>query len=353
MPFVDSLSSVAVRELDSWSRLALNIAYGGYIGCTAPLEHLAVMNLLRGISMLTCTEASRGRTRLALPAPEVVAASPAHPAREISFDASFFAYPAGEVSLNDALPIDIPGFREVTCFVSPLLQDLTSKICLRLSSCNAPLNPRTRPREIALLSTPASAVTPADLAGMHYNKGSLKVERRSSFLWLNLSTSSKLKISLCTNDVLPRNWQRKLAITTPDVGASSPAHSAEKLEVIEALPVPEVEAISVALPAEKTDLVEATRIDDMALRDKNNSGDTMSVSETIASKFVSNKNENEMNNHEQQLSEANFVSGKKKVRNTFKLGSRKQGLNFKWSPQSVTGTLQIDVSQFFMHQSYY
>ena len=55
----------------------------------------------------------------------------------------------------------------------------------------------------------------------------------------------------------------------------------------------------------------------MALRDKNNSGDTMSVSETIASKFVSNKNENEMNNHEQQLSEANFVSGKKKVRNTF------------------------------------
>ena len=76
---------------------------------------------------------------------------------------------------------------------------------------------------------------------------------------------------------------------------------------------------------EKTDLVEATRIDDMALRtriddmalrDKNNSGDTMSVSETIASKFASN-------DHEQQLGEANFVSGKNKVRNTFKLGSRK------------------------------
>ena len=155
------------RASDSSSRLALNIVYGGYIGCTAPLEQLAVMNLLRGIGMLTCTEASRGRTRLALPAPEVVAASSAHPAREISFDASSFAYPAGEVSFNDALPTDIPAFREVTCFVSPLLQDLTSKICLRLSSCNAPLNPRTRPREIALLSTPASAVTPADLAEMH------------------------------------------------------------------------------------------------------------------------------------------------------------------------------------------
>ena len=66
----------------------------------------------------------------------------------------------------------------------------------------------------------------------------------------------------------------------------------------------------------KTDLDEATRIDGMALRDKNNSGDSMSLSETIASKFASN-------DHEQQLSEANFVSGKKKVRNTFKLGSRR------------------------------
>ena len=115
---------------------------------------------------------------------------------------------------------------------------------------------------------------------------------------------------------LPRKRRGKLAITTTEAGASSPAHSAKKVEVIEDLPVLEVGAVSVALPAEKTDLVEATRIDVMALRDKNNSGDTMSVSETIASKFASN-------DHEQQLSEANSVCGKKKVRNTFKLGSRK------------------------------
>ena len=288
--------------------------------------------------MLTCTEESRGRTRLTLPAPVVAAASPAHPAGEISFDASSFAYPAGEVSFNNVLPTDISALREVTCFVSPSLEDLTSKICSRLSSCNAPLNPRSRQRGITLPSAPASAVTPADLAASLKESILLGAESRSSFHWLEQSTSSELKISLCTDDVLPRKRQRKLALTTPDVGASSPAHSAEKVEVIEALPVPEVEAVSVALPAEKTDLVEVTRIDDMALGDKNNSGDTMSVSETIASKFASNKNENEMNNHEQKLSEANFVSGKKKVRNTFKLGSRKQGLNFKWSPHSVTGT---------------
>ena len=143
------------------------------------------------------------------------------------------------------------------------------------------------------------------------------VESRYSFHWLEQSTSSKLKISLCTNDVVPRKRQRKLAITTPDDRASSPAHSAEKVEVIEALPVLQVGAVSVELPAEKTDLVEATRVDDMALRDKNTSGDTMSVSETVASKFAASSD------HEQQLSEANFVSGKKKVRNTFKLGSRK------------------------------
>ena len=156
------------RASDSSSRLALDMVDGGYIGCTAPLEQLPTMNLLKGISMLTCTEAFGGRTRLALPAPVVAAASPAHPAREISFDASSFAYPAGEVSFNNVLPTDIPALREVTCFVSSSLGDLTSKICLRLSSCNAPLNLRTRPRGITLPSAPASAVTPEDLAEMYY-----------------------------------------------------------------------------------------------------------------------------------------------------------------------------------------
>ena len=33
------------RASDSSSRLALNMVHGGYIGCTAPLEQLPVMNL--------------------------------------------------------------------------------------------------------------------------------------------------------------------------------------------------------------------------------------------------------------------------------------------------------------------
>ena len=307
------------RASDPSSRLALNMAYGGFINYTLLLEQLLTMIMSRGISMSTCTEASRGRTmgRLALPAPEVAAVSPVHPEGEIHFDAASFAYPA-EVSFNKALPTDISTLREMTSSVSLSLVDLTSQIYSRLSSCNAPLNPRTRQRGTALLSAPAGAATPTDLAEMYYNKASLekktvwRVENRTCFLWLELSTSSK--ISLSTNDVLPcktlsqaRKRRRKQAITTPEVGASSPKHPAEEIEVIEALPVLEGGAVSVAPPAEKTESIEATRIDDMASRDTNNSGDTLSVSETIVLRFASN-------DHEKQLSEANFISGKKKVR---------------------------------------
>lgn len=41
------------------SRLAFNMVYDGYMDCTAPLDKLPTMKLSRGISVLTCTEASR------------------------------------------------------------------------------------------------------------------------------------------------------------------------------------------------------------------------------------------------------------------------------------------------------
>ena len=124
------------------------MVYDGYMDCTAPLDKLATMKLSRGISVLTCTEASRGRTmgRFALPAPEFVAAvSPAHPAREIHFDAAFFAHPTGEFNFSRTAAIDSSALREVTSSGTPSLEVLTSKFCSSstISSCNAPLNPRT------------------------------------------------------------------------------------------------------------------------------------------------------------------------------------------------------------------
>ena len=142
--FVDSLSSIAFRKPLS---LRVDLLLTWYMMVTW-IHKLPTMKLSRGISVLTCTDASRGRTmgRFALPAPEFVAAvSPAHPAREIHFDAAFFAHPTGEFNFSRTAAIDSSALREVTSSGTPSLEVLTSKFCSSstISSCNAPLNPRT------------------------------------------------------------------------------------------------------------------------------------------------------------------------------------------------------------------